>query len=308
MIMRKIRDIIDKIANRIIVKTEWYREGFWKGTTKFWTLSSCDHEVVNLGSNSAKYAFNYDSLPIKGQNWAIGPQSLVHDFNILKNYFSYLKEGGIVLIPVCPFSCLQVAYNKDANFKYYPILHPATIIGFDDAERTRAYKIRINPFKEMPLYCIKKTVKEVFSKITGKLRGNTKVDFDKNAELWVQTWKKQFAIEDLNSSLSGKHKQEQANRAETLREIILFCKERNLKPYIVLPPVHPGLSSRLSDYFMRNYVYNFIETATDDRTNVLDYFKDASFQNDGYFQNSFFLNSKGAIAFTERVLKDLNLI
>lgn len=306
--MEKIRDIIDKIANRIIIKTEWYREGFWKGTTKFWTISSCDYDVVNLGSNSGKYAFNYDVLPIKGQNWAIGPQSLVHDFSILKNYFSYLKEGGIVLIPVCPFSCLQVAYNKDANFKYYPILHPATIIGFDDAERTRAYKIRSNPFKEMPMYCVKNTLKEYFCKIKAWVKGSTEVDFSKNADSWIQSWKKQFVIENLNSPLSEKHKEEQADRARTLHEMILFCKERNLKPYIVLPPVHPELSSRFSSTFMKNYVYGLINAATDDESIVLDYFNNALFHKDEYFQNSYYMNSIGAKVFTEKVLNDLNLI
>ena len=72
------------------MSTDWYREGFWKGTTKFWNIPSCDYEVINLGSNSGKYAFCYDGLPVKGMNWAIGPQSLVHDFNILKNSVSTL--------------------------------------------------------------------------------------------------------------------------------------------------------------------------------------------------------------------------
>lgn len=306
--MRKIRDVIDKIANRIIVKTEWYREGFWKGTTKFWTISSCDHHVVNLGSNSGKYAFNYDGLPIKGQNWAIGPQSLVHDFNVLKNYFSYLKEGGIVLIPVCPFSCLKVEYSKDTNFKYYPILHPATIIGFDDAERTRAYKIRCNPFKEMPMYCIKNTLKEYIKKLSDKFKGKAKVDYDKNAEARIKSWKTQFGITDLSAKLSDKHKNEQTEKASLLREMVEFCKERNLRPYIVLPPIHPSLSNRLSEAFMRNYVYDFIELATEDSCIILNYFNNPSLQKDEYYQDSYFMNSKGAVEFTNRVLKDLELI
>lgn len=308
IIMGKIRIIIDKIANRIITKTVWYREEFWKGTTKFWNISSCDYNVANLGSNSGKCAFNYENLPIKGQNWAVGPQSLVHDFNILKNYFSYLKEGGIVLIPVCPFSCLQVKYGNDTNFKYYPILHPATIIGFDDKERTRVYKIRYNPFREMPMYCIKRTLKEFLKKISTKLRGKAQVDFDRNAKTRIQLWKKQFAISDLNAPLSDKHKKEQTGRAQVLSEMVSFCKERNLKPYIVLPPLHPALSSQLSKTFMQNYVYKFIESATNDKTILLDYSNDKTFHNDNYFQDSLLLNKVGAKIFTAKVLKDINLM
>lgn len=306
--MGKIRNIIDRIANKIIVKTVWYHEEFWKGTTKFWNLSSCDHSVVNLGSNSGKYAFNYDNLPVKGQNWAVGPQSLVHDFNVLKNYFSYLKEGGIVLIPVCPFSCLQVKYSNDTNFKYYPILHPASIIGFDDAERTRAYKIRSNPFKEMPMYCIKKTLKEYLKKVSAKLKSKAKVDFDKNAETRINSWKRQFCITDLSAPMSDKHREEQSDRAETLREMVEFCKERNLRPYIVLPPVHPALSKRLPQAFLKDYVYDFIKTAISDSNIVLDYLNCETFHNDKYFQDSYLLNKQGAKNFTEKILKDLELI
>ena len=306
--MKKIFQRIYSVLNRIITRTEWYNEEFWKGTTKFWNIPSCDYNVVNLGSNSGKYAFNYDNLPIKGQNWAIGPQSLVHDFNILKNYFSYLKEGGIVFIPICPFSCLKVTYNKDKNFKYYPILHPATIIDFDDNERTRAYKIRSNPFKAMPMYCIKKTLKEFFTKASAKLKSKAKVDFDKNAEDRIKSWKKQFGITDLSAGLQDKHKNEQTERAALLREMIEFCKERNLRPYIVLPPAHPALSRRLSPAILKNYVYDFIELATNDSSIVLDYFNDSTLQRDAYYQDSFFMNKKGAAIFTKRILNDLDLL
>ena len=287
------------------MSTDWYREGFWKGTTKFWNIPSCDYEVINLGSNSGKYAFCYDGLPVKGMNWAIGPQSLVHDFNILKNYFSYLREGSIVLIPLCPFSCLYSPYTKESNFKYYPILHPATISDFEDSERTRAYKIKANPFKEMPVYCIMSTIKEILYKAYRKIKGTPAIDFDKNAEMWIVLWKKQFGITDLNAPISEKHKEERSNRAETLREMIQFCKERSLKPYIVLPPVHSSLSSRLPSAFMKNYVYDFIEEAIGDELLLLDYLKCNNTYDNKYFQNSYFLNKEGALVFTNDILVKL---
>ena len=285
------------------MSTDWYREGFWKGTTKFWNIPSCDYEVVNLGSNSGKYAFCYEDLPLKGMNWAIGPQSLVHDFNILKNYFSYLKEGGIVLISLCPFSCLHSPYTKESNFKYYPILHPATIFDFDDSERTRAYKIKANPFKEMPMYCIKNTIKEILQKTYLKLKGAKAIDFDKNAEMWIGLWKKQFGITDLDAPMSAKHKRERSSRAETLREMILFCKERNLKPYIVLPPVHSSLSSRLPLSFMKNYVYDFISESIGHELLVIDCLKGDNSYDNNCFRNSYFLNKKGAMKLTKEILR-----
>ena len=308
IIMKKIKNFINRLANRIITRTHWYNEDFWQGTTKFWNISSCDYEVMNLGSNSGKYSFNYDNISTKGFNAAIGPQSLVHDFNILKNYFSYLKDGGIVLIPLCPFSCLYSSYSKESNFKYYPILHPATIIDFDDNERTKAYKIRYNPLRAMPKLCIKRTLKEYLKKMLPRRRRTSNFDYDKNAEMWVNLWKKQFNIDNLDESLSEKHQQEQISRRETLQEMILFCKERNLRPYIVLPPVHPTLSSRLSNSFMKNYVYDFVEPVMDKEAILLDYFNNISFHKDEYFQNSFFMSKEGANTFTKKILMDIGIL
>ncbi len=306
--MRKIISYINKVINGLLLKTEWYCEIYWKGTTKFWNIKSCDYDVVNLGSNSGKYAFNYEQLPIKGMNWAIGPQSLLHDYNILKNYFSYLKEGAIVLIPVCPFSCLFTAYGKQSNFKYYPILHPATIVDFDDSERARAYKIKSRPFMEMPFYCIKETIKEFFRKAYRIIRPRFQMNFESNTNVWLNLWKKQFDIVDLNAPMSIKHQNERQKRSELLREMVLFCKERGLKPYVVLPPVHPSLSSRLSSTFMKNYVYDFIYKSIDGEAILLDYFKDNTLSENKYFKNSYFLNKIGASIFTKKVLNDLSIL
>ena len=79
-------NLINRALNKIIRGTEWY-DRYWGGVTKFWSLRTFDIEIVNLGSNAGKHDFCYDDCDISGMNWAIGSQSLVHDFNILKNYF-----------------------------------------------------------------------------------------------------------------------------------------------------------------------------------------------------------------------------
>ena len=144
--MNKIKSKFVSIANRFVRKTLWYKS-IWSGADKIYNLNTFGLQVVNTGSGSGMHNFNYDGLPIKGFNFAVGPQSLVHDYNILKNYFSYFKKGCVVIIPICPFSGMVVKYNKAHNFKYYPMLHPATIENFDEAERTRAYKLYREPIK-----------------------------------------------------------------------------------------------------------------------------------------------------------------
>ena len=95
--MNPINKIIQIINHRIIYRTKWW-DDFWGGSTKLWNINEFNIQVVNLGSNSGLYSFNYDGIPIKGLNWALGPQSLLHDFNLLKNYYSYIGYKGIVFI------------------------------------------------------------------------------------------------------------------------------------------------------------------------------------------------------------------
>ena len=126
--------------------------------------------------------------------------------------------------------------------------------------------------------------------------------------MWINLWKNQFGLMDLDSPLCEKHLKERSNRAETLRDMVLFCQERDLKPYIVLTPIHPTLRSYLSQSFMKNYIYDFISEATDDNTILLDYMSDSLFTKDEYYLNAFFLNDTGAKVFTNKVIADLGLI
>lgn len=296
--VRKILNII----NRIIEKTSWYNN-YWGGVCKFWHFEKKYVKVINLGSNSAKNAFSYANAQVSGLNMALGPQSLVHDYAILKNYFSYLEDNGIVLITLCPFSCLKVNYTIHHNLKYYTILHPATIAGFNESERQRALIIQNNPFKAMPLKCCLAVLKEVAYHIVPKKV--VKPDFVKHANQIVKMWKEQFSISELDTPLTSEHRRYFIERSTTLSDMIQFCETRGLRPYVVLPPVHKALSDMLSPAFMTNYVYDFVKAAGADDI-FLNYFNDSLFQNDDYFQNSFYLNIKGAKIFTNELLNKIN--
>ena len=280
-------------------------------------------DVVNLGSNSGKYAFDYDGLYITGMNWAVGPQSLVHDFNILKNYFSYLGSGASVIITLCPFSSLISQYNKNSNLKYYTFLHPATILDFDEDERMKALKIKESPIREMPWLCIKRTLKEGIKHVIH--RPVSKCDMEKNAAIFIDSWKRQFGIADLDASLSEQHGKDQENRCRVLKDMIEFCLERNLKPALVIPPVHPSLGKKLTEKCRENYIYSFVKKALTEKCRenyiysfvkkanklnipFLNYMDDERFNDDKYFRNSFFLSEEGAKMFTSIVLKDLHLL
>lgn len=296
---------VERACNKIVRHTKWYDQ-YWNGVQKFWYLNRFNLDVVNLGSYSGKYSFNYNDLGVTGMNWAVGPQSLVHDFNILKNYFSYLKLRGTVIISLTPFSSLVSQYTKNSNLKYYTFLHPATILDFDEKERIKALKIKWSPIREMPWLCMKRTLKEGVKHILH--RPQLKCDMEKSAEIFISSWKGQFGITDLDAPLSEQHRNDQENRIHVLKEIIDFCIERDLNPVLVIPPVHPALGARFTEKCREKYIYSFVRKANTQNIPFLDYMDDERFHIEAYFRNSFFMSDEGAKKFTEIVLKELNLL
>lgn len=298
----------DRIINKIngfLYQTQWYKD-FWGDATKFWYINEFNIDVVNLGSNSGKYAFCYDNLPVYGRNWALGPQSLQHDFNILKNYFSFIKENGYVIITLCPFSCLVSKYSSSHNLKYYTFLHPAMVINFSEEERERALRYKNCLLLKKPLFCVKQALKSCIYQNKNKI---SKVcNYDQHASQFIAMWKNQFGLENLDSDLSENHLYEQKQRAVLLNDMITFCLERNLVPILVVPPMHNSLVKRLPVKFRENYIYNFVNMGNKQNVRFLDYIDAQNFNKDEYFINSFLMSEKGARVFTKDILHKLGLI
>ena len=304
--MHKIARILCNIANRLVRRSYWYRENYFGGADKFWRFNTFNLDVLNTGSNSGKYAFNYDGLPVKGFNMALGPQSLEHDFNILKNYFSYLHEGAKVLITLCPFSCLHSKYGSAARRKYYTFLHPATIDGFDDAERLDVLRFMENPIKTKPTMCIKFVAREIAGMLLD--RRSCAVDYAQSAQTFIDGWKTQFGILDLDAPLSLQHIAQMSQRACVLRDMIDFCTTRSFEPILIIPPMHPALSMRLTEEFRDNYIYDFLRKVNRPGVQFMDDMTIPGFERDENFANALFLSEIGARKYTKIILDRVGLV
>lgn len=296
--------------NNRVMKTNWYRNQLLDPNnypTNYWYRdhSERNFDVVNIGSSSALYAFDYGKFPVKAFNWALKPQSMDYGFKVLKNFFSILKKDGVVLIPLGPFSGLSVEreWAKDAYDKYYGILSPELLDDFPSVAYRRKYPLFANP-----RVALKRLIRDVAKTNITPKQLNTSVEYEMDAEYWLKIWEKEFAIENLDAPLTAKNSESRTHRAELLEQIIAFCLERDLRPVIVLPPLHSTFAEKLSATFRKNYIYDFIEMANKAHIPFLNYIDAAYFAKDQYFSNSFFMNRQGAVKFTEQVLKDCHLI
>lgn len=302
------------IYRSILQSNDWYQSKF-RDCYKFWERFPFNLDVVNLGSNTAFYGFDYTSFPVKGANWAMRPQSFPQDFAILKTYYSYLRPRAIILIALGPYSSCYKNYKDLELEKYYTILHPGTFEGFSLQRCSEIYELKRHPFVKAPYKMTYGTIRQI-GKLICKRTDPAKImkqkldtqGLEQDALKWINGWQQQFGIEDMNAPLPAHIVAGRQKRVSILREIIQFCKERDLRPFIVLPPVTKYLSEKFSDIFRRNYIYTFLQEAGIEDNMFLDYLDNIPLSDEKLYFNSFFLNRRGSRVFTERVLHDVGLL
>ena len=305
-----------KILSKPIYITEWYKSFFVgaDGETypdNYWYRKHDERnfDLINLGSSGGKWAFDYSGLDIKAMNWAQQPQTLLEDFNLLRNYHSILKKGGFVLITIMPFTGLNKSTGVRDAMKYLKI-HAHEPIQPVEIKKARLYT-------QYPILMGKPAIKAVIKHWLGKenvanVKKKTDVEnnpmsdiqLDADAKRWIDGWKKQFSIENFEVPLTEVNQKGREYRIKLMRELIDFCIERTYKPVYVIPPVTKHLSQYYTPKFEETYVYGFLKSV-DRNILLLDYSKNESLQKDDLFFNSFFLNKKGRNIFTEQVITDL---
>ena len=302
-ILRKVYNLL----NAVIRKGFWYNNVKFTDCKKFWTYTCFNTDIVNLGSTSAVNAFNYTGIPLKCANWALKTNPLTGDLAILKNYLSYLKSNNAtVLIPICPFSSLSGRY-KITEDKYYTILYPASIPNYSYKKHQQIKCEMHEPIRIYPLWCMFSDLRNIFKKKKNIILSETEMQID--AKNWMNNWMKEFGITDFSYQLSLINQDAIEDAAKILNEIISLCKERNIKPKLLVPPVYHSLGILFSTEIKNKIIDSLINKIEDKSIWYHNYMDDEDFANNSsLFQNSFLLNEKGALLFTKRVMKDLELI
>lgn len=291
------------VVNKLYKNTNFYKNKF-VDTHKFKNIPQ-NLEVVNLGSNQPKFAFDYTNSDVLGMSWAVGPQTLEYDFRILKNYHEFLKKDAKVIIVLSPFQFFLDKYKDDAsNHKYYKFLDPSLIDGFSQSKKRLYIDFPIFSAKKQILRILKDVPTDKRLEIDTNPLNAEKIKQD--AQKWVDSWKKQFAIKELdNITLSDENKTNIEKNIKLLKEMIAFCKEKEFEAVILVLPVTKELSSLFPDEFVQQYILNPIIEANNENAKFLNYWKDERFEVTKNYIDSFFMNKIGRNKFTKVVLEDL---
>lgn len=307
-------NLVHKIANKLnglVRHTNWFKYGQFLDCEKFWKYNTFNTKVVNLGSTSAVYAFDYSDLPIKAGNWALSHNPLSGDRAILKNYFSYLDpHKSTVLLPLCLFTSVSGSYDFMED-RYYTLLYPTSIPHFSYKRQQYVKNLRNRPLRSFPLFAIYSETKRLVKYlILGKHERTFNEQFmEEDAKRWINSWFKEFSIQSLDYPLSLLNKDGINDAASILNDIIFFCKERNITPVLVLPPVYHTLSEKYGEKGKQLLLFSLIDKIEDKSVKFLNYLDDDRFSHEStLFHDSYLLNKDGAKKFTKIVLSDIGIL
>jgi hypothetical protein len=313
--IRKVTSKAKRIIHEAIVDDNAYYKTLFKDCPKFWNHKQFNLQVVNTGSNSALYGFDYEDTGVLGANWAMGPQSLHQDLAILKTYFSFVRPRGTILVPLCPYSSCLKNYKDTEELKYYTVVHPGAMWKNDENEVKHAFFLKNHPYRAARHEMISGLYRSLKQALQSHKRPETldyqpmnHLQLKQNAQRFIDSWKRQFKIDDMNAPCPPHILKGSVQRVDTLRELLQFCRDRELEYYVVLPPVTSYLSCYFSKEFMEHYVFSFLEACGLEPDRMLNYLTDADLQDESLYFNSYFLNAKGRKVFTRRVLKDVGLL
>ena len=294
-----ISGIIQRVLNKLVRKSYWYNNIAFGNCEKFWMHRTFDLDVVNLGSSSSVAAFDYSGfVNLKTANWAMAPQTLVADLEILRNSSCYLKKGTTVIIPLCPFSCLGGS-NDDLADKYYTVLNIASMPRASYRRQQQQMEIKNNPWRYYPL--VQLIARK--PKTTNLEVGN----FAADAKMRMESWRKEFSMIRFTDPLSLVNRDAYQDGAKILSRIVDYCVERDFNPIIVMPPVSEALREQFTPEMKKLFIDDFIKEGIGSKARSLDYFEDKRFELSD-FQKSFVLNSEGARKFTGIILKDAEVV
>ena len=246
-------------------------------------------------------------MPICGGNFALRHNPLSGDLAILKNYFGYLNPtNSHVIIPLCAFSSLAGSYDFMED-RFYTLIYPSTIPHFSYRRQQQIKQCAARPIRLFPLWSVMSEIKSLLVK--GKQSEKTEEEMIQDADRWIHAWKHEFALNDFSQPLSLLNQDGLKDASSILNEMLSFCKERNIKPVLVLPPMYHTLASKFDKNARKVLLDDLLETLEDKSVKFLNYMDDSRFSHDiTLFQDSFLLNKKGAKMFTKIVLHDIGLI
>ncbi len=299
--------VIVLILNKLYTHSNHYKNQFLDVKKIHDSVTKdCTYQIVNLGSNHPKFAFDYSCIPgLCGANWAVGPQTFEYDFAILKKFRCHLADNAIVILPICLKSFFLFRQsNRTFHARYYKLLPQEYIINYSFLERLKFvdFPLIFNP-RLISKIIIDTKKDERLSINYNPMQSDTKLNEDAN--YWITNWDKQFGVDSVSLDIKEKNKNDIYKNILVLRSIIDYCISEGLRPVLCLIPVTHNMLDRFTSNYLEEHLFRYIRDSNVHNIPFLNYLFDETLMDKKMYFNSFFFNKKGRTIFTKRFIDDL---
>lgn len=289
-----------EFINNIIRKSIWYRSNF--PHIKDYQDLKRGLDYLCFGSTPARYAIDFCSERVNGCNLAVLAETIAYDEKILKQYHSYLKESGVAIFVLCPFTFLKDKYRKEEgnsfflNVRYYPILPYSMIDEFDE----RLYKKWNNPISFGPKVWLKIALSYIRSHIYTKECTIPCNEFQIHAKRRIDAWMKEFKLVDLNTdNIPNEIRHTIDNNISIFLRIKRFIEINRYKCIVIVPPFTKELTSMIPSSFINFSLFNPLKEID---VPYISYWNREEWMKDEYFKDSFLMSTIGRYQLTNDIL------
>ena len=280
----------------------------WKKHSKYLSLLPDKLEVVNTGSSPLYNAFDYNLWKCKGGNFAYQPQSLYYDIKTLEKYKNKLAKNAVILFGVEEFKLCAEYVDIVKDYKYYLWLDEKQVLTYS---KLRAFLFRFFPFIAYPQFILRdiKSIIKVLLRyhVSQRADASTEMEDIIYAKEWLRGWTNEFNWNEGYTLSAEQLKILELNK-KRLVTAIKECKEKNYRPYIVIPPFSPNLIKILPEKLLKDCLWDpIVEISKEQDIEIIDCYHEPLFSDWSLYANALILNNRGKEMFNNYIQEKLKL-
>ena len=259
-------------------------------------------DFVNVGSSQLLFGLDYSQLDVEADNWAAYPQFFDYDYAILKQFSRRIKRGAVVFLPVCVMEFFVEREVKNVGKSYYSVIAIRNLPYCD----LKSYYLTRYPILRHP-----QLIKYIFRDVNWAWKGydvernfcKTSIEYEKDANGFIARWNSGFNTNIPSLNLNTEQIANINRNAKVLGEMSEYCRRKGWHPIFLILPATKYLTDKFSkEFFEKNVIENL--KAADECTPILNYWGNKTFMGDDLYLNSFFMNKKGRLIMTNKVILD----
>lgn len=267
---------------------------------------SARFEFVNVGSSQLLFGLDYSQLDVEADNWAAYPQYFDCDYAILKQFSRLIKRGAIVFLPVCIMEFFAGGGEGNEINSYYSVIDRRNLPYCD----LKLYYLNRYPILRRP-----QLIKYVFKDVDWSWNGydvernfcKNSIEYVKDANGFIERWNKGFNTSIPSLDLNIEQIANINRNTKVLGEMSEYCRRKGWHPIFLILPATKYLTDKFTkEFFEKNVIENL--KAADECTPILNYWGNETFMGDDLYLNSFFMNKKGRLIMTSKVIEDATMI